>query len=270
MTTPETSGENSGENSGETVAETPGETAAPAALALDTEERELIRSLIMADPELVLSDDMVMRTLLGATAQGARNIVDLRDKLVERLEQRLEQLVHTNRSVIAAAYENVAGTQQVHRAILALIDAPDLGEFLRRLTREVPAMVGVENARLCLEAEVDDIRPADSLAEGLGGRVLLAPEATVGEYLMLEGDTSPGPVMLRPCGIEAELIFGSMTRTRSEALLRLDLAGSAGLLAFGADDPDRFGPDQGIDLLTSFGSVVERLLTRHLAVPVVG
>ena len=36
------------------------------ALSLDTEERELIRSLIMADPELVLSDDMVMRALLGA------------------------------------------------------------------------------------------------------------------------------------------------------------------------------------------------------------
>ncbi len=234
-------------------------TAPTPALTLDTEERELIRSLIMADPELVLSDDLVMRTLLGATAQGARNIVDLRDKLV-----------HTNRSVIAAAYENVAGTQQVQRAVLALIDAPDLGEFLRRLTREVPAMVGVEEARLCLEADVDDIRPADHLAEGLGGRVLLAPEATVGEYLMLEGDTSPGPVVLRPCGVEAELIFGALTRTRSEALLRLDLAGSTGLLAFGVADPDRFGPDQGVDLLTFFGGIVERLLSRHLGAPTAG
>ena len=238
----------------------------PPAIALDAEERELIRSLVMADPELVLSDDLVMRTLLGATAQGARNIVDLRDKLVERLEQRLEQLVHTNRSVIAAAYENVAGTQQAHRAILALIDAPDLGEFLRRLTRDVPAMVGVEEARLCLEAEVEDICPA-ALAEGLGGRVLLVPYASIGEYLMLEGDTSPGPVTLRQCGSEAELIFGALTRTRSEALLRLDLAGSIGLLAFGAADPDRFASDQGTDLLTFFGASVERLLTRHLSEP---
>jgi Xaa-Pro aminopeptidase len=29
----------------------------------------------------------------------------------------------------------------------------------------------------------------------------------VGEYLMLEGDTSPGSVVLRPCGVEAELIY---------------------------------------------------------------
>jgi uncharacterized protein YigA (DUF484 family) len=237
------------------------------AIALDTEERELIRSLILADPELVLSDDMVMRALLGATAQGARNIVDLRDKLVERLEQRLHKLVHTNRSVIAAAYENVAGTQQLHRAILALIDAPDAAEFLRRLTRDVPAMVGVEDARLCIETDVGEISPADSLGQGLGGRVLLVPEATVGEYLMLEGDTSAGPVVLRPCGIEAEIIFGSSTRTRSEALLRLDLDGGVGLLAFGAHDPDRFGPDQATDLLTFFGNVVSRLASRHLGDP---
>jgi len=238
--------------------ETPG-------ISLDTEERELIRSLILADPELVLSDDMVMRALLGATAQGARNIVDLRDKLVERLESRLRKLVSTNRSVIAAAYENVAGTQQLHRAVLALIDAEDAAEFLRRLTREVPAMVGVEDARLCIEADVGEIAPADSLGQGLGGRVLLVPESTVGEYLMLEGDTAPGVVTLRPCGEEAEIIFGEMKRVRSEALLKFDLGGSTGMLAFGSRDPDRFGPDQGTDLLTFFGGVVERLLTRHLA-----
>jgi uncharacterized protein YigA (DUF484 family) len=266
MTTPKTPSDITGEVSGDVSGDVSGETAASPALALDGEERELIRSLILADPELVLSDDMVMRALLGATAQGARNIVDLRDKLVERMEQRLDKLVHTNRSVIAAAYENVAGTQQAHRAILALIDAPDLGEFLRRLTRDVPAMVGVEEARLCMEAEVEDICPA-ALAEGLGGRVLLVPYASIGEYLMLEGDTSPGPVTLRRCGSEAELIFGALTRTRSEALLRLDLAGSTGLLAFGAADPDRFAPDQGTDLLTFFGAAVERLLTLHLSAP---
>ena len=251
--------------SSDTPDKDPGDEANGApAINLDTEERELIRSLILADPELVLSDDMVMRALLGATAQGARNIVDLRDKLVERMEHRLDKLVHTNRSVIAAAYENVAGTQQAHRAILTLIEAPDLGEFLRRLTRDVPAMVGVEEARLCLEAEVKDVCPA-ALAEGLGNRVLLVPYAHVGEYLMLDGDTTPSPVTLRRCGSESELIFGSMTRTRSEALLRLDLGGSVGLFAFGAADPDRFGPDQGADLLTFFGAIVERLLTQHLS-----
>ena len=51
---------------------------------------------------------------------------------------------------------------------------------------------------------------------------------------------------------------------RREALLRLDIAGTTGLLAFASQDPDRFGPDQGVDLLTFFGSVVERLAAQHL------
>lgn len=236
----------------------------PAALNLDAEERELIRSLILTDPEIVLSDDMVMRALIGAGASDARNIVDLRDRLVERLEGRLKQLVHTNRSVIAAAYENVSGTRQLHRAVLSLVDAPDLGEFLRRLTRDVPPMVGVEEGRLCIEAQVDDIVEAYQLVGNLEGRVLLVPEGTVTEYFALDGDPGSGPVALRPCGGEAELVFGPGTRVRSEALIRLELDTAAGLVAFGAADPDRFGAEQGTELLAFFGGVVQRLLARHL------
>ncbi len=240
------------------------EAPASEALSLDAEERELIRSLILADPEIVLSDDMVMRALIGDGARGARNIVDLRDRLVERLEGRLKQLVHTNRSVIAAAYENVAGTRQLHRAVLGLVDAAGLPEFLRRLTRDVPTMVGVDEGRLCLEAEVEDIVEAYQLAGDLDGRVLLVPEGTVAQYFALDGEPGAEPVALRPCGGEAELIFGPATRAQSEALIRLDLGAAAGLLAFGASDPERFGPDQGTELLTFFGGVVERLLARHL------
>lgn len=230
---------------------------------LDGDERDLIRSLILGDPRLVLDDDQVMRALIGSDAIGARNVVDLRDRLVERMESRLRKLVQANRSVIAAAYENVATTNQVHRAITALIEPDTLGEFLRRLTHDVPVMLGVEEARLCIEADVEDARTADDLGEGLHGRVVILPEGTVGSYMAIGGNANP--VVLRPCPEEAEVIFGHITPARSEALMRLDLAGGPGMLAFGAADPDRFGPDQGVDLLTFTAGVVQRLLCGHLA-----
>lgn len=236
------------------------------ALHLSSDETELVRSLILAQPDLVLGDDMVMRALVGDAAPGGR-VVDLRDRLVARLDARLNRLVQANRSVIAAAYENVAGTNQLHRAVLALIEPLDLNEFLRRLTREVPRIVGVEESRLCLEADVAETQTALGLGDGLGGRVLALPPGTIDEYLSLDGDTGPAPVTLRPCGEEAELLFGEGTRVRSEALMRLDIAGGRGLLAFGAHDPDRFGPDQGVDLLTFFGGAVERLLVHRLSDP---
>ena len=67
-----------------------------------------------------------MRALLRADRRSAgRNVVDLRGVLVERLEERLDRLEDTHREVLAAAYENVAGMNQVHRACLALLDAED-------------------------------------------------------------------------------------------------------------------------------------------------
>ncbi|MBK0400684.1 DUF484 family protein [Limibaculum sp. M0105] len=231
---------------------------------LDSEERDLIRSLILADPELVLSDDQVMRALIRATGTLDRNVVDLRDKLVERLEQRLSKLVHANRSVIAAAYENVASTQQVHRAVLQLLDADDLDDFLRRLTQDVPRMVSIDAVRLCLEADVEDIRPAEGVARDLGERVLALPVGMVETYLALHPDARAGRIVLRPSGEESDLLFG-FERVSSEALLKLDLGGAAGLLALGSTDPDRFTPEQGTDLLEFFAGVVARLALQHLA-----
>ena len=73
--------------------------------------------------------------------------------LVDRLEERLDRLEDTHREVLAAAYENVAGTNQVHRACLALLEPADFADFLRVLTREVAPILGVEVIRLGLEGE---------------------------------------------------------------------------------------------------------------------
>lgn len=236
------------------------------AFELMSDERDLIRSLVLADPELVLGDDQVLRRLISASggeAEGARRVVDLRDRLVERMESRLSRLVRTNRSVIAAAYENAAGTGQLHQAVLALLGERELEGFLHRLTVETPHLVGVEEARLCLEADVDNARPATELGEGLEGRVLVVPVGTVEAYLSAGGEETDGTV-LRAAGEEAELVFGYPHRVRSEACLRLDLGGTPGLLVYGSSDPDRFGEDQGSDLLHFFAGVVERLLLQRL------
>ncbi|MEO0994329.1 MAG: DUF484 family protein [Pseudomonadota bacterium] len=231
---------------------------------LNTDERDLIRSLIVADPQLVLADDQVMRALIGETGHDERQVIDLRDRLVARLEQRLKRLVQANRSVIAAAYENVAGTRQLHAAVLSLMAEDDLEGLLRCLTVKVPRILGVEEARLCLDADVDQARPAEGLGEGLDGRVVALPDGTAEAYLMLDGGPIGEGVILREASTEAELLFGPLSPVRSEAVLRMSVAGSDSLLAFGSADPDRFAPDQGTELLVFFKSVVERLLAGHI------
>jgi uncharacterized protein YigA (DUF484 family) len=233
------------------------------AFRLSDDERDLVRSLIVADPDLVLGDDQVMRRLIGAR-NGERQVVDLRDRLVERLEQRLEKMVAHHRTVVAAAYENVEGTRQLHRAVLALIEPPDLSSFLHRLTHDVPRMLGLDETRLCLETDVAESGPAEGFGADLHGRVMALPEGTVEEYMALDGGVA-GPVVLREAGEESELIFGEANPVRSEALMRLDIPGSAGMLAFGSADARKFDPAHGTDLLAFFAGAVERLLLQRLS-----
>jgi uncharacterized protein YigA (DUF484 family) len=227
-----------------------------------------LRQQILNDPGLILEDTELMRALLRAdrSAQG-RNVVDLRGVLVDRLEERLDRLEDTHREVLAAAYDNVAGMNQLHRACLALLEPEDFAGFLRVLSREVPPTLGVEMIRLGIEAPD---RPAGA---GLGpdgafhAVAVALPEGGIEGYLTQGRGLGARRVTLRQRAAASPELYGQAAGAiRSEALLKLDLGRGrgAGLLAFGATDPDRFDPDQGTDLLDFFAGVVERSLRRWL------
>ena len=91
-----------------------------------------VRDRLLAEPELLLEDRDMMAALIAANERAmGSNIVDLRGIAMERLESRLDRLEDTHRSVIAAAYENLAGTNQVHRAILQMLDPLAFEDFLK-------------------------------------------------------------------------------------------------------------------------------------------
>ena len=152
----------------------------------------------------------------------------------------------------------------MHRAVLALIEPPDLSSFLQRLTGDVPAMLGIEEARLCLEADVAESGPAEGFGSDLDGRVIALPEGAIDGYFALDGSAEKN-VVLRSAGEEAELIFGEANPVQSEALMRLDIAGALGMFIFGSGDPKKFDSSYGTDLLNFFAGVVERLLLQRLA-----
>ena len=114
-----------------------------------------LRARILADPDLVLGDPALMRALVrraeGGGAGGGK-VVDLRAVAMARLEARLGRLEAAHRTVIAAAYENLAGTQQVHRAILRLLDAGCLASFVDGLSGEVAAILRLDVVRLVIES----------------------------------------------------------------------------------------------------------------------
>ena len=227
---------------------------------------EDLREQIIAQPEVILEDHDLMRALIAANerAMGA-NIVDLRGIAMERLEARLDRLEETHRSVIAAAYDNLAGMNIIHRAVLRMLDPGDFELFMKDLGGEVADILRVDLVRLVLETALDEESPA---VKRLGDVLVVAEPGFVESYLGRGREGGGRHVSLRQIQEQDERVFGeSGFWVRSEACIRLDLGPGRlpGMLVMGAEDPHQFKPGQGTDLLAFFGGVFERAMRRWLS-----
>ncbi|MBK5934205.1 hypothetical protein C8N32_10269 [Rhodovulum imhoffii] len=220
-----------------------------------------LRAQIIANPETILSDPDVMRALVGANERMmGDNIVDLRSIAMEKLENRLGQLEQTHQQVIAAAYENLAGTKQVHRAVLRLLDPTDFESFLLTLGSDVKDALRIKALRLVLET--GSVEQAHALRQFQNLLLVESP----GFIDSLSNNRRQ--VNLRICHPHGDphLYGGEAPSIRSEALLRLDLGTGRlpGLLVMAAEAPETFAPNQGSDLLAFFAGVFERTMRRWL------
>ncbi|NPD15481.1 DUF484 family protein [Xinfangfangia sp. D13-10-4-6] len=233
-----------------------------------------LRDRILAEPENLLDDRDLMNALVAANERTmGSNVVDLRGLAMQRLESKLDRLEDTHRSVIAAAYENLAGTNQIHRAILQMLDPLDFSEFLAGLSGDVAATLRVDRIRLVLESAAPPAEgKADPAMERLSDVMMIAGSGFTSAYIAA-GRTAPLRIVtLRPLSprmkTASEKIYGAEAGfIGSEALLRLDFGPGRlpGMLALGAEDPHQFRPTQGTDLLTFFAGIFERSMRRWLS-----
>ena len=227
---------------------------------------QALREAIIAQPDVILDDKDVMHALIAANEKimGA-NIVDLRGMAMDRLETRLDRLEDTHRSVIAAAYENLAGTNLIHRAVLRLLEPVDFEVFINDLSGEVAEILRVDAVRLVLETDTPE---DDGALASVSDVLTMKPLGFVDNYLRQGRDGATRQATLRQVGDRDGKIYGERGAwVRSEACLRLDFGPGRlpGMLLLGAEDPHMFGPQQGTDLLIFFTGVFERIMRRWLS-----
>ncbi len=217
------------------------------------------RAKLLASPDLILGDRDLMRALIGAReAEVGENVIDIRGRAMQALEERLSRLESQHESVIAAAYDNQSGMQTVHRAVVSLLEPDDFTAFLDNLGTTVAPILRVDTLKLVMEsAQAPDTAPD-------GGALVMVEPGTV-RRLISAGRRAPrgDDIVLRRASVETAVIHGTAGGAiRSEALLPLDLGGGRypGLLLMGSGDPGRFTPTQGTDLLRFFGQVFRLVL----------
>ena len=122
-------------------------------MSSQTKIESALREAIISSPNVILDDKDVMRALISANERAmGDNVVDLRGLAMERLEERLDHIQDTHRSVIAAAYENLAGANQINRAILQMLEPMEFAQFLRDLNGKVADILRVDAVKLVLES----------------------------------------------------------------------------------------------------------------------
>lgn len=221
---------------------------------------ENLRMRILQEPDVILEDADVMRALIAANDRSkGGNIVDLRGVAMDRLEARLQRLEDTHRSVVAAAYENLAGMNQVHRAVNAFLEPLTFEDFLNCLGNEVVDILRVGKVRLVLESQ--EAAEADIKHEVLS---VVHPGFNA-DYM---GQGRPvRRVTLRRVDGNATFVYGENSGwVRSEACISLDFGANRlpGMLAFASESAAHFSPTQGTDLLDFMGGVFERAMRRWL------
>ncbi|MEC9310505.1 MAG: DUF484 family protein [Pseudomonadota bacterium] len=228
---------------------------------------DALRAAILEKPDAILEDQNLMNALVSANERAmGSNIVDLRGIAMERLEARLDRLEDTHRSVIAAAYENLSGTNQIHRAVLRLLDPTDFTGFLASLNQEMAEILRVDALALVLETRQED---GSAAAERIGDVLKIVSPGYVADYAAAGGRGGPDrQVTLRQLQTGSARIYGGKAEwIRSEACLKLDLGSGRlpGMLVLGSEDPHQFSPQQGTDLLGFFAGVFERTMCRWLS-----
>lgn len=230
--------------------------------------QDAVRKQILQDPNQVLEDHDIMRALISADEEArGKNVVDLRTIALERLEGRLDRLEDTHRHVIAAAYDNLASTNQIHRATLAILEPETFAQFLDLLKGELAQILNVASARLVLESPAATPEMEAQLEKEFGSGVCFCAPGAVAEYITRGRDATVRPVTLRAIQGADPILFGDAAHeVTSEALLRLDLGKGnlPAMLVLGSVSTEQFTPQKGADLLVFFASAFERVLRRWL------
>jgi uncharacterized protein len=213
----------------------------------DMDNRAVV-DYLRKNPDFFVHHPDILDELEWPKRYDGEQVIDLQHEALRRLRAKQSMLVDNSRS-------NMSVQLATHEAVLAMLEARTLDEFIGIIQDEVPILLDIDMAAIALEGEVDDINIS---AEGMP---VLLP---IGEVHKRLGDEDVTLISKIEKGDE---LFGA-TRdlVRSVAIARLyhsDVM-PAGLLILGSRIEDTFNPHQGTELITFMARAAEIQIEKWL------
>lgn len=210
-------------------------------------------------PDFLVRHPELLDLQMAPSKRRGDGVVDLQQFMVDQLRRDVARLKADQEDLLANSRDNLSTQDRIHKAVLALLAAPDLRQFMDIIGTDLAVMLDVDAVALCLETP-EGLQPP----EGADGVQALAA-GTVDRLLGLDC-----LVLLRDDTVGDPAIFDSGAGlVRSDALIRLgaDRCGPPGLIAFGTRHPGYFDSGQGTELLTFLGKIVSHCLCQWLPSP---
>lgn len=193
-----------------------------------------------------------------ASARGRGAIADFQHYMIERLKADKGALEDITREIVENSRANMNNQHRIHRAVLLLLEAENLDDFIHTITMDLSALLDVDIAALVVETDGRRIPHV-----GTSG-VRIVPSGTVDKWMA----GKPALMQSDITGIEA-IYGGAATLVASQILLRVDISMKTppAILAFGSRDPKMFEPGQATDQISFLTRVVERCFRMWLDLP---
>ncbi len=193
-----------------------------------------------------------------APVRGRGAIADFQHYMIERLKADKGALEDITREIVENSRANMNNQHRIHRAVLLLLEAESLDDFVHTITIDLSALLDVDIAALVVETDGRRIPHV-----GASG-VRIVPSGTVDKWMA----GKPALMQSDITGIEA-IYGGAATLVASQILLRVDISMKTppAILAFGSRDPKMFEPGQATDQISFLTRVVERCFRMWLDLP---
>jgi len=218
-----------------------------------------IADFLNRHPDILFNRPEILAHLAGNEQPGAGNVRDFQTALIQRMRNDLVRRDGLIEEVAAAARDNLIAMRRVHDSVLAIVQARGFETLVKTVTGNLAGRLGLLAVTICLEDP--DIRDPKPAARGIHALPLGSVDRLIGPGTM---------ALLRPEATETLMLYGGPgTKIQSDALIRLNVSPRAptGLLCLGAGEPRSFTPEQGTDLVSFLGRVLEAQLRAWLDLP---
>ncbi len=221
--------------------------------------KENILQFLQENPNFLQENPDVLDALTPAKSSSNKGkIADFQTYMIERLKADKQEVIEGTRELVENVRSNMNNQQRIHKAVLHLLEASSLPEFIQCITMDLSSMLNVDISALVIESDSSNIPHID--LKGL--RIL--PEGTVKKWMKKKS------VMMQDniSGIEA-IYGGGATLVHSQILLRINISKDTppAILAFGSRDPEMFKDGQATDQISFLAHVVERTFRMWLRIP---